>query len=234
MDAACWALGRDGPLKGRRVAVTAGGTREPLDPIRFVGNRSSGKMGHSLVRAARDRGAEVTLISTAEAPALCGTKLVAVETAAEMHQAVLEALPETDILLMAAAVADYRPVRVARQKIKKSEGGLILELERTVDILAEVASLRRAGQVVVGFAAETEDLIENARAKLARKRLDLIVANDARLAMGATDSQVTLVGPEGRVEPLPLMSKDGVAASVLDWIIRHGGLAPTRGQEEHD
>jgi phosphopantothenoylcysteine decarboxylase/phosphopantothenate--cysteine ligase len=230
LDAACWALGQEGPLKGRRVLVTAGGTREPLDPIRFLGNRSSGKMGYSLARAARDRGARVTLISTAEAPAPYGTRLVPVETAAEMHRAVLEALPETEVLLMAAAVADYRPAEVAQQKIKKGERGLVLELERTDDILAHVATLRRGDQVVVGFAAETENLLENAREKLSVKRLDLIVANDARLAMGAAASQVTLVGADGGAEVLPLMSKDEVAGFVMDWIIRH--LARVNGQAQ--
>jgi phosphopantothenoylcysteine decarboxylase/phosphopantothenate--cysteine ligase len=234
LDAACWVLGRGGPLNGCRVVVTAGGTREPLDPIRFIGNRSSGKMGYSLARAARDRGAEVTLISTAEVPAPHGAKLITVETAAEVHEAVLQALPETDVLLMAAAVADYRPTRVAHHKIKKDEGGLALELERTVDILAQVATLRKADQVVVGFAAETEDLIENAREKLAIKRLDLIVANDARLAMGASASQVTLVGADGSVESLPLMSKDEVAGSVLDWIIGHHGLPNMESRDEQE
>jgi phosphopantothenoylcysteine decarboxylase/phosphopantothenate--cysteine ligase len=231
LDAACWALGRHGPLNGRRVVVTAGGTREPLDPIRFLGNRSSGRMGYSLARAARDRGADVIVISTVETPAPYGARLVAVETAAEMCEAVLQALPETEVLLMAAAVADYRPARVAPGKIKKDERGLALELERTVDILAQVATRRRADQVVVGFAAETENLIENAREKLARKRLDLIVANDARLAMGAAASQVILVGADGRVQSLPLMSKDEVAASVLDWIIEHCGLSTRKTQE---
>jgi phosphopantothenoylcysteine decarboxylase/phosphopantothenate--cysteine ligase len=231
LDAACWALGRHGPLNGRRVVVTAGGTREPLDPIRFLGNRSSGRMGYSLARAARDRGADVMVISTVETPAPYGAKLVAVETAAEMCEAVLQALPETEVLLMAAAVADYRPARVAPGKIKKDERGLALELERTVDILAQVATRRRADQVVVGFAAETENLIENAREKLARKRLDLIVANDARLAMGAAASQVILVGADGRPQSLPLMSKDEVAASVLDWIIEHCGLSTRKTQE---
>jgi phosphopantothenoylcysteine decarboxylase/phosphopantothenate--cysteine ligase len=230
LDAACWALGQEGPLKGRRVLVTAGGTREPLDPIRFLGNRSSGKMGYSLARAARDRGARVTLISTAEEPAPYGTRLVPVETAAEMHRAVLEALPETEVLLMAAAVADYRPAEVAQQKIRKGERGLVLELERTDDILAHVATLRRGDQVVVGFAAETENLLENAREKLSVKRLDLIVANDARLAMGAAASQVTLVGADGGAEVLPLMSKDEVAGFVMDWIIRH--LARVNGQAQ--
>jgi phosphopantothenoylcysteine decarboxylase/phosphopantothenate--cysteine ligase len=234
LDAACWALGRHGPLNGRRVVVTAGGTREPLDPIRFLGNRSSGRMGYSLARAARDRGADVTVISTVETPAPYGARLVVVETAAEMHEAVLKVLPQTEVLLMAAAVADYRPARVVQQKIRKGEGGLTLGLERTVDILAQVATRRRADQIVVGFAAETEKLIENAREKLARKRLDLIVANDARLAMGAEASQVTLVGTDGRVEPLPLMSKDEVAASVLDWIVAHCGLSNATAQEEQE
>jgi phosphopantothenoylcysteine decarboxylase/phosphopantothenate--cysteine ligase len=186
LDAARWVLGREGALARRRVLVTAGGTREPLDPIRFLGNRSSGRMGYALARAARDLGAQVTLISTAGQPAPFGTELLPVETAAEMRDAVLHALPSADVLLMAAAVADYRPALVADQKIKKDPAtveGLELELVRTPDILADVSTVRRSDQVVVGFAAETENLIENARDKLQHKDLDLIVANDARQAL---------------------------------------------------
>ena len=231
LDAASWILGRKGPLAGRRVVVTAGGTREALDPIRFIGNHSSGQMGYALARAARDRGAELTLISTTGAPGPFGSQLVAVETAAEMHQAVLQALPETDILLMAAAVADFHPVRIAEQKIKKGEDGMVLELGRTVDILAQVAARRRVDQVLVGFAAETENLLENARQKLDRKKLDLIVANDARQAMGAPSNQVTLIAADGWVEELPLLSKDEVASRVLDRVIANHAAAPQTGRK---
>lgn len=216
LDAARWVLGRRGPLAGRHVVVTAGGTREPLDPVRFLGNRSSGQMGYALGREARDRGARVTLISTTGQPAPFGASLLAVETAAEMQEAVLGALAGTDLLLMAAAVADYRPASVAEQKIKKGEAGLRLDLARTPDILSEVAAQRRPDQVIIGFAAETERLVENARDKLQRKRLDLIVANDARQAIGSAMNQVTLLGANGRVEALPLLAKAEVAARILD------------------
>ena len=218
LDAACWVLARRGPLAGRKIIVTAGGTREPLDPIRFLGNRSSGRMGYALARAARDRGAHVTLISTTGQPAPFGVEWVPVQTAAEMADATLEAFGRADALLMAAAVADYRPAAAADQKIKKAKGGLTLDLVRTTDILAQVADLRRADQVVVGFAAETQDLLPNAREKLQRKRLDLIVANDARQAMGADTNQVTLIGADGSVRELPVLPKETVAEQVLDRV----------------
>jgi phosphopantothenoylcysteine decarboxylase/phosphopantothenate--cysteine ligase len=175
-------------------------------------------MGYALAQAARDQGAQVTLISTTGQPAPFGATLVAVETAAEMRDAVLDALAGADALLMAAAVADYQPATAAAHKIKKGEGGLVLDLIRTPDILAEVASRREPAQVIVGFAAETEDLMENALGKLRRKRLDLIVANDARLAMGAATNQVTLIGANGRVEALPLLPKADVARLVIDQV----------------
>jgi phosphopantothenoylcysteine decarboxylase/phosphopantothenate--cysteine ligase len=161
----------------------------------------------------------VTLISTTGQPAPFGAELVLVETAAEMLDAVLDALAGADVLLMAAAVADYRPATAANHKIKKGEGGLTVDLVRTPDILAQVAQVRRPDQVIVGFAAETENLLENAREKLERKHLDLIVANDARQAIGATTNQVMLVGADGRVEELPLLSKDDVADRILDRVI---------------
>jgi phosphopantothenoylcysteine decarboxylase/phosphopantothenate--cysteine ligase len=219
LDAARWVLGRGGPLAGRRVIITAGGTREPLDPIRYLGNRSSGQMGYALARAARDRGAQVTLISTTGRTVPFGAELVSVETAAEMRDAVLRALPDADALLMAAAVADYRPTAVAEQKIKKDKEGLALSLVRTPDILAEVAGQRRDDQVVVGFAAETENLVENARSKLQRKRLDLIVANDPRQAMGAAANQVIIIGADGTVTELPLLAKELVAHRVMERVV---------------
>ena len=202
-----------------RILITAGGTREYIDPVRFISNASSGRMGYALARAARDRGAGVTLVSTSGAPAPFGIELVPVETAAEMRDAVCDALPNADALLMAAAVADYRPATAAGQKIKKGEGGLSLELIRTPDILAEVAKTRATSQVIVGFAAETEDLLANALDKLRRKGLDLIVANDARLAMGAASNQVTLLGAEGSVEELPLLAKEEVAERIVDRVV---------------
>ncbi len=218
LEAARWVLGRKGELAGRQVVVTAGGTREPLAPIRYIGNRSSGQMGYALATVARDRGARVTLISATGRHGPFGTQLVAVESAAEMHQAVMELLPEADVLLMAAAVADFRPAEVLEQKIKKGPGGLAIELERTVDILAQVAQQRRPEQVIVGFAAETENLVANAQEKLQRKKLDLMVANDARQAMGSTANQVTLLAADGRVEARPLICKHAVAAEILDRV----------------
>jgi phosphopantothenoylcysteine decarboxylase/phosphopantothenate--cysteine ligase len=216
-------LGRGGSLTGWRVVVTTGGTQEPIDPVRFIGNHSSGKMGYALALAARDRGAKVTLVSAPTAlPAPIGVQLVAVQTAQEMLQAVLAALPESDALIMAAAVADYRPAAAAAHKLKKGEAGLDLELIRTPDILAEVAT-RRAElgrpRTVVGFAAETQHLLANAQAKLKAKRLDLMVANDARQAMGADVNQVTLLDASGSIEELPLLPKDEVAEQVMDRVV---------------
>jgi phosphopantothenoylcysteine decarboxylase/phosphopantothenate--cysteine ligase len=219
LDAAQWVLGRDGPLSGQKVVVTSGGTREPLDPVRFLGNRSSGQMGRALALAARDRGADVTLISTVDQAALFGIELRTVETASEMHDAVLDLLARTDVLLMAAAVADYRPALAAEQKIKKGQEELVVNLVRTPDILSDVAARRRADQMIVGFAAETEHLIENAQDKLRRKHLDLIVANDARQAMGAATNQVTLISADRGIDELPLLPKVQVASQILDRIV---------------
>jgi phosphopantothenoylcysteine decarboxylase/phosphopantothenate--cysteine ligase len=219
LDAAQWVLGRNGPLAGQKVAITSGGTREPLDPVRFLGNRSSGQMGYALALAARDRGADVTLISTVRQAAPFGVKLTSVETASEMHDAVFEILDRINILLMAAAVADYQPAMAAEQKIKKGQGELLVNLVRTPDILGDVAKQRRADQLIVGFAAETEHLIEYAQDKLRRKHLDLIVANDARQAIGAATNQVTLISADGSIEELPLLPKDQVAHSILDRVV---------------
>ncbi len=221
------ALGRKGALAGRRVVVTAGGTQEPLDPVRYLGNRSSGKMGYALAQAALDRGAGVTLVtapSTLRPPV--GACVVPVQTALEMHDAVLAASAGADILLMAAAVADYRPAQAAAQKIKKEEKqALALTLERTPDILLAVAEQRGKGlrpAVVVGFAAETEDLLAHARAKLERKHLDLIVANDVSApdsGFAVDTNRVTLLAADGTVEALPLLSKAEVAERVLEWVV---------------
>ncbi|MBC7250525.1 MAG: bifunctional phosphopantothenoylcysteine decarboxylase/phosphopantothenate--cysteine ligase CoaBC [Anaerolineae bacterium] len=219
VDAARWVLGRMGLLKEKKVVVTSGGTREPLDPVRVFTNRSSGRMGVALAAAARDAGAEVTLIHTSGGPPVpWGVRAVEVETAQEMRDAVLEAVAEADALIMAAAVADYRPAQTSEQKIKKTSGPLVVQMERTPDILAEVAA-RRAElprlRAVIGFAAETEHVVENARDKLRRKRLELIVANDARAAMGAETNQVTLIAADGSVEELPLLPKEQVAERII-------------------
>ena len=217
-------LGRNGPLAGLHVTVTAGGTQEPLDPVRHLGNRSSGRMGYALAEAARDAGAQVRLISAPTClPRVYGVETVAVRTAAEMHHAVVEALATTDVLVMAAAVADYRPATMATQKIKKQEGELILRLERTVDILADVARRRdaRHPQIVVGFAAETEDLLRNAEAKLRAKQLDLLVANDVSAADSGFEvetNRVILLTPDGVRQQLPLLTKFEVAERIVQRI----------------
>jgi phosphopantothenoylcysteine decarboxylase/phosphopantothenate--cysteine ligase len=219
------ALGRNGPLAGRRVVVTAGPTYEPIDPVRFVGNRSSGKQGFALAQAALDRGAEVVLIAgpvALETPV--GARRIDVGTAAEMAEAVWREAEAADVLLMAAAVADYRPAQSQPFKIKRGEG-LTLELIPMVDILAGVAARRASAgkpHVIVGFAAETRDLLENAQAKLRAKGLDLIVANDVTepgAGFAVDTNRVTLIDARGRIEPLPLMSKAAVAEAILDRVV---------------
>lgn len=212
-------------LAGKRVLVTAGPTQEPIDPVRFITNRSSGKMGYAIARAAIERGAQVTLVSgpvslAAPAPA----HLVPVETAAQMADAVKEHLAESDIIVCAAAVADARPVAPADHKLKKGRDDEALgriELERTEDILAYVGAHATKGQFVVGFAAETDNVVENARAKLARKKADLIVANQVGggRAFGTDDDEVTFVSAEG-AEAHPLQSKDEVAQALFDAAVK--------------
>ncbi len=215
-------LGRvSGPLRGWRVVVTAGGTHEALDPVRFIGNRSSGAMGYALAAAARDAGAAVTLISgPASAAVPQAVTLVRVESASEMHAAVHQAVAQTDLLIMAAAVADYMPAAVAEQKIKKTGAGgdqMVLQLGQTVDILASLRDL--TSFIKVGFAAETNDIEAYARAKLQRKNLDLIVANDARTALGAADNAVTVYAADGSAWPLERQPKPVIAEQILDLII---------------
>lgn len=220
-------LARGGDLAGRRVVVTAGGTREAIDPVRFISNHSSGKMGYAIAEVARNRGARVTLISTVNLPTPVGVEVVRVEAALSMQEAVLTASREADILVMAAAVADFRPQTVAGQKIKKKgeTEGLTIELARNPDILAEVAKQKTAGHgphLTVGFAAETENLLQNAQEKLARKKLDLIVANDvtATDAGFAVDTnRVTLLAADGSVTALPLLSKIEVAEMIFDRVL---------------
>jgi phosphopantothenoylcysteine decarboxylase / phosphopantothenate---cysteine ligase len=209
---------RFGRLRGCRVVVSAGGTREPIDPVRYIGNRSSGRMGYALAATARDEGADVILVSGAVAvPAPPGVALIDVETTEEMRRAVEAATEGADILIMAAAVADYRPAQAAEQKIKKDQAALTLTLERTTDILQALSE--RDGMIRIGFAAETENLVEAARKKIQRKRLDLIVANDAVATIGADESEVTLIDHTGVAWPLPRMAKAGVADAIIDAII---------------
>lgn len=218
------AIGRRGSLAGRHVVVSAGGTQEPIDPVRFISNRSSGKQGFALAQAALDRGAQVTLIAGPSALATpTGAERVDVSTTAEMAEAVLSASAEADALVMAAAVADFRPARIAGQKIKKSAVPQV-ELEQTQDILSLVAERRERTHrptVVVGFAAESQDLIENAREKVFRKKLSLIVANDISASdagFGVDTNRVTLIGATGGIEQLPLLTKAQVAEAVMERV----------------
>jgi phosphopantothenoylcysteine decarboxylase/phosphopantothenate--cysteine ligase len=212
-------LGRNGDLAGRKLVVSAGGTQEPIDPVRYVGNYSSGKMGYAIAEAARDRGAMVTLVSAPVALAVpYGVELVAVKTAAEMRDAVVARCAGADALIMAAAVADYRPVATAEQKIKRSPAERTLELAPTSDILAEV----KGDLVRVGFAAESQELEKNAADKLVRKGLDLIVANDITApgsGFGTDTNQVTIIDKSGASETLPLLSKYEVAQRILDRVV---------------
>ncbi|MCB9098080.1 MAG: bifunctional phosphopantothenoylcysteine decarboxylase/phosphopantothenate--cysteine ligase CoaBC [Anaerolineales bacterium] len=222
-------LAQQGDLAGRTVVVTAGGTREAIDPVRFVSNHSSGKMGYAVAEAARDRGAQVTLITSAHLPSPFGMEAVRVDSAQEMLDAVLTATEKATALVMSAAVADFRPLTVAEQKIKKGSDteGLVLELVRNPDILAEVAARKSAGagpSITVGFAAETHDLLANAQDKLKRKRLDLIVANDVTAAdagFAVDTNRVTLLGADGSIEEMPLMTKREVAEAILDRVVQY-------------
>ena len=209
-------------MAGLHLLVTAGPTREALDPVRFITNHSTGRMGYELARAAMLRGAQVTLVSgptALEPPPF--VELVRVESAQQMHDAVMAAAPAQDVVIKAAAVADYRPAHTAGEKIKKSGADLTLELTRTPDILAELGAARRPGQFLCGFAMETRDLLDNARAKLEKKGADMIVANSLREAgagFGGATNHVTLVEPTGCTE-LPLAGKDEGAHRILDRIL---------------
>ena len=210
-----------GALTGLRVLVSAGGTREPVDPVRFIGNRSSGKQGHALADEAAAQGAAVTLVTTSSLPVAAGVEVVEVETAAEMEEALLSRRHEADVIVMAAAVADFRPKAPAEHKLKKSDGVPHLELEPTPDILATLGQGKRPGQVVVGFAAETHDLHREAVAKLRAKRLDLVVANDVSApgaGFGHDTNSVVLVAADGSEQTVPLAGKREVARLVLEAV----------------
>lgn len=239
-------LGRNGNLAGRRVVVTAGGTHEPIDPVRFVGNRSSGKMGYALATEARNRGAQVILISgpvTLETP--YGVELRKVETAIQMRDAVLQAILDADALVMSAAVADFRPTTLASQKIKKDsdetrgpddQGEFPLYLMPNPDILGELAHMldgyngiefSRKRLVRVGFAAETNDLIVNAQSKLVKKHLDLLVANDVSRqdsGFGTETNKVLIFHAHGEMEDLPVMPKNEVAALIWNRVVSLLGI----------
>jgi phosphopantothenoylcysteine decarboxylase/phosphopantothenate--cysteine ligase len=217
-------------LAGRHVVVSAGGTREPLDPVRFLGNRSSGRQGVALAAAAVARGARVTLVAAPlEVPPPAGAEVVRVGSALEMRDAVHAAAPGADVVVMAAAVADFRPAELADHKIKKSDdddSAPVVTLVRNPDILVEVVRGRRPGQVVVGFAAETGDatgdVLHHGLAKLARKGCDLLVVNDvsAGKVFGRTETEVTILTAGGGVSPVPAGTKDQVADAVLDEVVK--------------
>ncbi len=211
-------MGKSDDLAGKCVVVTAGGTQEPIDPVRYIGNRSSGKMGYALAKAARDRGATVTLVTAPTSlPEPAGIEVTHIRTATEMKEAVAKAVSGADVLIMAAAVADYQPKSIAKAKIKKERPSLTLELMRTPDILTEV----KGNFFRVGFAAESEDIVANARKKLTQKNLDLIVANDitdAESGFGTDTNKVIIISKDGKTESLPLLSKREVADRILDRV----------------
>lgn len=213
-------LAKKGDLAGKRIVVTAGGTQEPIDPVRILSNRSSGKMGYALAEAARDRGAEVTLITCPTAlKKPVGVSISEVETAVQMQKEVEKAVKNTDALIMAAAVADYQVAKAAVTKIKKEKGDLTLKLVNTPDILAEI----KGNFIKIGFAAESQDLIANARKKVLKKKLDLIVANDIteeHSGFGSDTNKVVLIGKDGMPENLAVMSKRAVADRILDRVVR--------------
>ncbi|WP_371748951.1 bifunctional phosphopantothenoylcysteine decarboxylase/phosphopantothenate--cysteine ligase CoaBC [Aquihabitans sp. G128] len=211
-------------LAGLSVVVTAGGTREPIDPVRFIGNRSSGKQGHALAAAAARRGAAVTLVTTVPGTAPAGVAVRAVDTADEMHAAVAELAPAADVVVMAAAVADFKPVAVAGDKLKKADGVPEIRLEPTVDILAELGAGKAPGQTLVGFAAETADVAANAQKKLVAKRVDLLVANDVSAPEAGFEhdtNAVVIYRADGSFLEVPLASKGEVADAVLDSVVAH-------------
>lgn len=207
-----------GALDGAAVLVTAGGTREPIDPVRYVGNRSSGKMGHAVAAAAAARGARVTLVTTSTLPTPAGISRVDVETAAEMAAAVLDRFAGTDAVVMTAAVADFRPADPATSKIKKEDGPPLIVLEPTLDVLAEMGR-RKDGQVLVGFAAETDDVAARGSAKVRAKNLDLLVANLVGVedsGFGAETDRAYICSPDDHVEELGLLAKDELAGLICD------------------
>jgi phosphopantothenoylcysteine decarboxylase/phosphopantothenate--cysteine ligase len=209
-------------LSGLKVKISAGGTREPIDAVRVIANRSSGKQGYALAAEAVSRGATVTLVSTVDLPAAPGVEVVAVETAAQMQQAMLTDAALTDVIIMAAAVADFRPVHAATNKIKKAGGVPEIVLEPTPDILAGLGASKPEGQILVGFAAETDDLLANAERKLHAKGADLIVANDVgaeSVGFAHDTNAVTLIRPHHTPRQIPLASKSEIAAAVWDEIL---------------
>jgi phosphopantothenoylcysteine decarboxylase/phosphopantothenate--cysteine ligase len=217
------ALGRGRDLAGLHVLVTAGGTREPIDPVRFIGNRSSGKQGHALAAEAAARGAKVTLVTAAHLAGPPGADVVRVETTAEMAAAVQAAGAAADVVVMAAAVADFRPTRVADRKLKKQAGVPQVTLEPTPDIVAGLGAHKRPGQTIVGFAAETDEVRQNAATKLADKGMDLIVANDVTAPDAGFEhdtNRVVILHADGTEREVPLADKREIARCVLDAVLQ--------------
>lgn len=217
-------LGRSGPLAGRKVVVSSGGTQEAIDPVRVIANRSSGKQGYAIAQAALDRGAEVSLVAGPTALAAPqGAELAQVTSAEEMKQAVLAASRGADVLIMAAAVADFRPSRASREKLKRARGAPTIELTATPDILEAAGSMKDRPRLLVGFAAESEHLLENAQQKLKEKDVDLLVANDITAqdaGFEADTNRVLILDRGGGQEELPLMSKAEVAEALLDRVAK--------------
>lgn len=211
-------------LTGKKVLVTSGGTKEKLDPVRFITNNSSGKMGFSIARAAYLRGAEVTLVyGNVSVPLPLGPKAVKIESAADMAEAVKSVCNEQDIIIKAAAVADYTPETVSSEKVKKKDDDLSLPLKRTEDILGYLGKNRREGQFLCGFSMETENMLENSKAKLAKKNVDMIVANNVKVSGAGfgTDTNVVTLITKDSIEELPIMTKEEVANKILDYIINY-------------
>jgi phosphopantothenoylcysteine decarboxylase / phosphopantothenate---cysteine ligase len=222
-------------LLGTRVVVSAGGTREPIDAVRVIANRSSGKQGYAVAAEAVMRGADVTLVSTVDRPAPPGVRVVPVETAAQMHEAMEKYAADADVVVMAAAVADFRPVDPAAGKIKKDTGPPTVTLEPTADILEALGNAKRDGQVLVGFAAETDDLLANAESKLRRKNLDLIVANDVSaegVGFQHDTNAVFILGARGFRQNVPLSDKRAVARAVLDAVVERRRAITSSTSEE--
>ena len=210
-------------MEGMHVTVTAGPTREAMDPVRFLSNHSTGKMGYAIARSAKMRGAQVTLITgpVSLAP-LDGVRMVPITSACEMREAVMEALPQSDLVIKAAAVGDYRPAQFQDDKIKKHDEDMSISLVRNPDILAEIGENRRDGQVICGFSMETRDLLENSTKKLKKKNCDVIVANNLKVkgaGFAGDTNVVTLLYRDGTVEPLELMEKDSVADILLERLV---------------
>ncbi len=234
-DHICQAVGHPKDLEGKKVLVTAGPTREAIDPVRYITNHSTGKMGYAIARAASRRGADVTLISgPVELKAPLAVRMVPVESAKEMFDAVTELSAGQDAIIKAAAVADYRPREVAAEKMKKADGAMSIDLERTDDILAWLGEHRREGQFLCGFSMETQDMLENSRKKLEKKHIDMIVANDLRVdgaGFGTDTNVVTLITRE-KETALEKMGKEEVAHKILDQIFGEKGQKKVRGHKE--